>query len=198
MGEDSPSRVIFGAYPHMGFNEDAEACSSGNRGFDVTKIWGLNGEVISETERFVETDLMPAMAKAAQDARWSFSTAVRTEGKFRKHGICATGKEEDANAAWNNSRFPRYRYTGGVGWAPYKPDQFMPYKTRQRWFRTPNDAFMATHYSDRTKILPELRITSWSAYSGAFHPTAEGQAAIADATMKLAREILARRPKASP
>ena len=190
MGEDSPSRVIFGAYPHMGFNEDAEACSSGNRGFDVTKIWGLNGEVISETERFVETDLMPAMAKAAQDARWSFSTAVRTEGKFRKHGICATGKEEDANAAWNNSRFPRYRYTGGVGWAPYKPDQFMPYKTRQRWFRTPNDAFMATHYSDRTKILPELRITSWSAYSGAFHPTAEGQAAIADATMKLAREIL--------
>ena len=38
---------------------------------------------------------------------------------------------------------------------------------------------MTTHYSDRTKILPELRITSWSAYSGAFHPTAEGQAAIA-------------------
>ena len=38
----------------------------------------------------------------------------------------------------------------------------MPYKTRQRWFRTPNDAFMATHYSDRTKILPELRITSWT------------------------------------
>ena len=117
MGEDSPSRVIFGAYPHMGFNEDAEACSSGNWGFDVTNIWGLNGNVISETESFVETDLMPAMAKAAEDARWSFATAARTEGKFRKHGICATGKEEDANPAWNNSRFPRYRYTGGVGWA---------------------------------------------------------------------------------
>jgi hypothetical protein len=138
---------------------------------------------------------MPAMAKAAQDAKWTFADAVRTDGKFRKQGICSTDEQEGASSAWHNGRYPRYRYTGSVGWAPYKPDQFMPYKARQRWFRTPNDAFMTAHYSDRMKLLPELRITSWSAYSGAFHPTAEGQAALADATMKLAREILARRPK---
>ncbi len=198
VGQETPGRVILGAYPHMGFNEDGEPCSSGNRGFDVTNIWGLNGKVIAETEKFVETDLMPAMAKAAQDARWNLADAVRAQGKFRKQGICSTGDQEEPSAGWHNGRFPRYRYTGGVGWAPYKPDQFMPYKTRQRWFRTPNDAFMTAHYSDRTKLLPELRVTSWSAYSGAFHPTAEGQAAIADATMKLAREVLAKRPKPSP
>jgi hypothetical protein len=197
MGPDSPGRVILGTYPRMGFNQDGEPCGSGNRGFDVTNIWGLNGKVIAETETFVESDLMPAMAKAAQDARWNLADAVRTEGKFRKQGICASGEQEATEAAWHNGRFPRYRYSGTVGWAPFKPDQFMPYKTRQRWFRTPNDAFMTAHYSDRTKLLPELRITGWSAYSGAFHPTAEGQAAIADATMKLAREILARRPRPS-
>jgi hypothetical protein len=196
VGQDSPGRVILGAYPRMGFNEDGEPCGSGNRGFDVTNVWGLNGKVIADTEKFVEADLIPAMAKAAQEARWNFADAVRAEDKFRKQGICSTREQEDASPGWHNGRFPRFRDTGNViGWAPYKPDMFMAYRTRQRWFRTPNDAFMTAHYADAMKLLPELRITMWSAYSGAFHPTAEGQAALADATMKLAREILARRPK---
>jgi hypothetical protein len=198
LGKDAAGRVLLTAYPQIGTDEDGDPCRTGNRGFDVTKVWRLNKDVIAETETFADTELTPAMEKAAQDAGWRFVKEVRTGGKFRTHGICAANAAEKAEAAWNNDRFPRYSYGGRIGWAPYKADQFQPYKSRQRWIRTPNDAFMTAHYADTSKKLPELRVTGWSAYSGAFHPTAEGQAAIADAVMKSARDILAKRVRTAP
>ena len=72
---------------------------------------------------------------------------------------------------------------------------------RQRWFRTPNDAFMTGnfHVSESLiqKVLKLQGFTSFqlllaSIYSGAFHPTAEGQAAMADAVVVEARRVLAK------
>ncbi len=37
---------------------------------------------------------------------------------------------------------------------------------------------------------PDVQLALWSAYSGAFHPTAQGQAAIADAVLIRARDAL--------
>ena len=74
-------------------------------------------------------------------------------------------------------------------------------RPRQRWFRTPNDAFMTGNFHVSQSLLQNVLKTqtfSWvqlllaSIYSGAFHPTAEGQAAIADAVVEQARGVIAK------
>jgi hypothetical protein len=86
-------------------------------------------------------------------------------------------------------------------WEPYNPSEWRAYAQRQRWFRTPNDAFMTGNFHVSQSLLQKVlkaQGLSWvqlllaSIYSGAFHPTAEGQAAIADAVADRAREVLAK------
>jgi len=82
---------------------------------------------------------------------------------------------------------------------PYNPADFQAYASRQRWFRTPNDAFMTGNFHVSLSLLQKvlkLKTLQWfqlvlaSTYSGAFHPTAEGHAAIADAIVEQARAVL--------
>jgi hypothetical protein len=86
-------------------------------------------------------------------------------------------------------------------WTPYNPGDYLPYASRQRWFRTPNDAFMTANFHVAAGMLTKvLKIEPFApfqlllatTYSGAFHPTAEGQAAIADAVVEKARAVLAK------
>ena len=74
-------------------------------------------------------------------------------------------------------------------WDPMNPAEWKAYVSRQRWFRTPNDAFMTGNFHVSASLMQSVLKTqtlSWvqvllaSTYSGAFHPTAEGHAAIAD------------------
>jgi hypothetical protein len=76
---------------------------------------------------------------------------------------------------------------------PFSPNQFEPYRSRSRLFRTMNDVFLAINqrpqqYLDQSPFgvldLPG-RTTG-----GAFHPTAEGHAIIAnDATVELCQRV---------
>jgi hypothetical protein len=95
-------------------------------------------------------------------------------------------------------RLPRKR---DGRWVPYNPADYRAYATRQRWFRTPNDAFMTGNFHVAGSVLQKvlkLEKLSWfqillaSTYSGAFHPTAEGHAVIADTVADQARAVLAR------
>ncbi|MEL6746833.1 MAG: hypothetical protein AAFO79_03335 [Pseudomonadota bacterium] len=76
----------------------------------------------------------------------------------------------------------------GVAWTTASPTTFRPYHPRQRWYRTPNDAFLAANSHFRVEVLgssalvdENLTLSLWASYAGAFHPTAQGHAAIADA-----------------
>jgi hypothetical protein len=90
---------------------------------------------------------------------------------------------------------------------PYNPANYRPYASRQRWFRTPNDAFLTANFHVSQSLLQKALPTktmNWfqvllaSLYSGAFHPTAEGQAAIADAVVVEARRVLSKYGEARP
>jgi hypothetical protein len=76
---------------------------------------------------------------------------------------------------------------------PFSPTQFEPYRTRTRLFRTMNDVFLAINqrpqeYLDQSPF--GVLDLSGRATGGAFHPTAEGHAIIAnDATVELCRRI---------
>jgi hypothetical protein len=76
---------------------------------------------------------------------------------------------------------------------PFSPNQFEPYRTRTRLFRTMNDVFLTInqrppHYLDQSSF--GVLDLSGRATGGAFHPTAEGHAMIAnDATVELCQRI---------
>ena len=110
----------------------------------------------------------------------------------------APAGRDNALSSADDLRLPR---RVGNEWVPFNPADWQPYAPRQRWFRTPNDAFMTGNFhvskSVMQKALP-VNTLSWfqvllaSLYSGAFHPTAEGQAAMADAVVIEARRVLAK------
>ena len=86
-------------------------------------------------------------------------------------------------------------------WEPFNPSQWRAYAPRQRLFRTPNDAFMTGNFHVPKSLIQtamSMQGYGWvqlllaSVYSGAFHPTAEGQAAIADAVIARARAVLSK------
>ena len=89
-------------------------------------------------------------------------------------------------------------------WEPFNPSQWRAYAPRQRLFRTPNDAFMTGNFHVAQSLMQKalnkqgygwVQLLLASVYSGAFHPSAEGQAAIADAVVDKARAVLAKYEK---
>ena len=188
---DDKQRVIITAYPGMALlNDGRRVCSDGRLGMDVLPQYSLNAARALEGEK-VGDKLFAVMRRVAHKNGWRVASAHRSG--FLGRGICAG---QAGLTAADELRLPRK--TSGY-WAPYNPANFQPYATRQRWFRTPNDAFMTGNFHVRGKILRKLlrsRRLLWtqlllaSIYSGAFHPTAEGQAAIADAVVDQARALL--------
>jgi hypothetical protein len=137
--------------------------------------------------------LQRLMADSAKAYGWRFATAHRP--LFVGRGVCA-GYADNAFSIADDLRIPRKT---GSGWQPYNPADYRAYASRQRWFRTPNDAFMTGNFhvagSFFQKALNKdtvswLQLLLASTYSGAFHPTAEGHAAIADAVVDQARPVI--------
>jgi hypothetical protein len=142
---------------------------------------------------WIADKLHRAMKDAAEEYHWTFVDSHRRA--FIGRGICA-GTTYDGASITDDLRLPRKTE---AGWRPYNPADYKAYASRQRWFRTPNDAFMTANFHVAASMLQKvlkLDALSWfqlvlaATYSGAFHPTAEGQAAMADAAVFSARAVL--------
>jgi hypothetical protein len=187
-------RVIFTGYPPMALLDDSSPCPDGNTGMNVLPDFFLSESKAREGNTAAER-LHATMQDAAHQHGWTFVDSHRAA--FRGRGICTVRTDEPATLA-DETRLPRL--VDGQ-WTPYNPSEWRAYAPRKRWFRTPNDAFMTGNFhvpqSLLTKVLKSQKL-NWvqpllaSVYSGAFHPTAEGQAAIADAVVEKARAILAK------
>jgi len=186
-------RVILTAYPGMALLDDGRTvCPDGRAGMEVLPDFKLSASKALEGED-VATRLNSAMRAAAKTHGWTFAEAHRAQ--FLGRGICA-GYSDNAFSIADDLRLPR---RNGHGWEPYNPAEFQAYAPRQRWFRTPNDAFMTGNFHVSESIMMKalkFESLSWfqvllaSTYSGAFHPTAEGHAAIADAVAQKARAVI--------
>lgn len=189
-------RIILTAYPPIALlGENLQVCPSGSAGMDVLEAFSLSrARALSST--LLANQLDSIMKKSARYHGWSFADAHRSD--FVGRGICAgVNKGPYANA--DDLRLPR-KVNGQ--WQPYNPAEYHPYQTRQRWFRTPNDAYLTGHLHATAGVLStalSYNRFSWfqillaSTYSGAFHPTAEGQAVIADSLVQKARRVLKKR-----
>ena len=193
-------RIVLTAYPGLALLEDGSAvCPDGRAGMDVLQDFRLSAEKTRESSELAAR-LDKIMANSAKENGWSY--VDRHRRAFLGRGICA-GWTDSAFSTADDLRLPRK--VGGI-WQPYNPADYRPYSSRQRWFRTPNDAFMTGNFHVAASLLErvlQVKTLAWfqlvlaSTYSGAFHPTAEGQAAIADAVADEARRVLAKYDQAS-
>jgi hypothetical protein len=188
-------RVILTGYPPMALLDDGStACPSGSDGMTVLPDFFLS-EAKAREGNITAERLHGTMEDAARQHGWTFADAHRPA--FRGRGIC-TGYTAKPLTPDDETRLPRL--VDGE-WAPYNPSQWRAYAPRRRWFRTPNDAFLTGNFHVSESLLQKAlksQKLSWmqpllaSVYSGAFHPTAQGQAVIADAVLEKARAILAK------
>jgi hypothetical protein len=169
-------------------------CPDGTAGMEVLSELHLSAKRARDGTGVAER-LNNVMRSSAGEHGWSF--ADRHRDRFLGRGVCA-GWADMALTSVDDLRLPR-KINGE--WVPYNPGDYRPYASRQRWFRTPNDAFMTDNFHISASLLQRaLRMESLSwfqlllaaTYSGAFHPTAEGYAAMADAVADKARAVLAK------
>lgn len=186
-------RIILTGYPPLAVLADGRSiCPDGQAGMTVLPDFTLSARKAREGGELAER-LDTIMRDSAKAYGWSFVDEHRAA--FRGRGICA-GWTDAAFSTADDLRIPR-KVNGA--WEPFNPADWRAYVPRQRWFRTPNDAFMTGNFHVSQSILQSVlkaQGLSWvqlllaATYSGAFHPTAEGQAAIADAVVVKARQIL--------
>ncbi|MDX2156767.1 MAG: hypothetical protein SFW09_09670 [Hyphomicrobiaceae bacterium] len=186
-------RVLLVGYPALTLLDDGRAvCPDSRAGMTVAPDFELSEQKARDSMTAADR-LDSIMKSASRQHGWSFVNGHRS--RFNGRSICA-GWIERAVSTADDLRLPR-KINGD--WEPYNPASWRPYASRQRWFRTPNDAFMTGHFHAAQSAFPKAmpaKTMSWlqvllaSLYSGAFHPTAEGQAAIADAAVVEARRVL--------
>jgi hypothetical protein len=191
---EESDRIILTGYPGMALTGDgSELCRDGKAGMEVVPDFRLSEQKLRQGT-WIADKLHRLMRENAYTYGWTFAETHRRS--FIDRGICSGIADDGSPEIADELRLPRK--VNGL-WRPYNPGDFRAYVSRQRWFRTPNDAFMTGHFhvaaSLLTKVL-KLESLQWfqlllaSTYSGAFHPTAEGHAAIADAVAEKARTVL--------
>ncbi|MTD93661.1 hypothetical protein GIW81_04850 [Hyphomicrobium sp. xq] len=192
---EQSDRVLLTAYPGLALQGDGTStCPDGVAGMDVLPDFALSEQKL-RVGTWIADKLNTSMKGAAEHYQWTFVDGHRRD--FVGRGICAGTTYDGADIA-DDLRLPRKTEQG---WRPFNPADFKAYASRQRWFRTPNDAFMTGNFHVAASLLQKvlkLDAFAWfqlvlaATYSGAFHPTAEGQAAIADAVVHQARGVLAK------
>jgi hypothetical protein len=177
-------RIILTGYPPISLmDQSADTCPSGRQGMTVIPGFSLNAQKARSAERVSES-LHQTMAKAAGEMGWTFVDAFRPE--FARRGYCA-GTFGALASPYDDARLPRLI---NAVWRPYAPSQWRPYAPRARWIRSPNDGYLTTNFHVPDVNLSPMNLMLASSYSGSFHPTAEGQAAMADAVVSKARVLL--------
>ncbi|MFN0218184.1 MAG: hypothetical protein ACKVP4_05120, partial [Hyphomicrobium sp.] len=186
-------RVVLVGYPGMALAGDgSETCKDGHAGMEVVSDFELSEQKLREGA-WIGDKLHREMRESAERYGWTFVENHRRA--FINRGICS-GEAEDGASIQDDLRLPRK--IEGV-WKPYNPADYRAYASRERWFRTPNDGFMTGNFHVAQSLLQKVlkldalasfQLLLAATYSGAFHPTAEGQAAIADAVADKARVVL--------
>jgi hypothetical protein len=186
-------RIVLTGYPGLALLGDgSEVCPDGDAGMEVYPDFRLSEARAKDGTQIAEK-LHRLMRQSARTYGWTFVESHRRQ--FIGRGICA-GFTDSAFSIADDLRLPR-RIAGE--WRPYNPSEYRAYVPRQRWFRTPNDAYLTGNFHVEPSLIQKalkLESLQWfqlllaSTYSGAFHPTAEGHAAMADATVEQARAVI--------
>jgi len=203
-------RVVYVSYSDPALKSDGTPCPGGRDGFDIHPAFALDAERVRQAVNFVEQAFLPrikALALCAGGAvcqdgeRMTFVDAHQQV--FAEHGVCARDAsdpsfDQECFAADGQS-FHKSPIEGAA--QPLKCGRsvhdFRAYAPRARWIRTANDSYFTamTYPEGLGPAQPaDIHDATWgvasAVYGGAVHPTAEGHAAMADAALAAARDVL--------
>jgi lysophospholipase L1-like esterase len=197
-----PSHVLQNAYEPIQFDEVGGYCGTQpTLGMDVHPSLKVNKARLNEAAD-VAAQLQKRLAcmastRNARDCPAGLATGSGTGfqfitdhvADFSKRGICARDPTR-ALIDQASMKMPR-RSKMTSDWEPYSPAGVLPYAHRWRLIHNPNDAFLTAN-THREGISPfDILQPAFAALtSGAFHPTAEGHAIVADHVMRHVRVLL--------
>ena len=196
-----PSRVLQNAYEPIQFDETGNVCGAQpTLGVDVFPKFRYDTTRTQEVSNFVRElqNRLECMADArrsgcpaglATGAGTGFHFITDHVAEFARRGVCARDPQK-ALLDQRNMAMPRVSSATG-DFSPYSPAGVLPYAHRWRLVRDPNDAFLAAN-THREGISPfdDLQPPYAALYSGAYHPTAEGHAIVADHVLFHVNELL--------
>jgi hypothetical protein len=199
-----PSRVLQNAYEPIQFDETGNVCGSqATLGLDVHPKLKYSRERTQEVSNFVRefqarleciaNGRKPnCPAGLATGAGTGFQFITDHVGEFAKRGVCARDPQK-ALIDQVNMNMPRLSHSAD-DFVPYSPAGALPYAHHWRLARNPNDTFLAGN-THREGISPfdELQPPYAALFSGAFHPSAEGHAIVADHVLRHVNELLSKR-----
>lgn len=191
-------RIILTGYPPMALLDDGKTiCPDGQAGMNVMSEFSLSEEKARDGNVAAER-LNAIMQDSSRQHAWTFVDSHRAA--FRGRGLCAGYSDAPWTMA-DELRVPR-KINGK--WEPFNPSEWRAYAPRQRLFRTPNDAYMTGNFHVAQSLMQKVlnnqgygwvQLLLAAVYSGAFHPSAEGHAVIADAVVAKSRAVLAKYEK---
>jgi hypothetical protein len=206
------SRVVFVSYGNPALQGEA-VCPGGRDGFDVHPAFAADAERLRRVSDFVSGKFLPKLRALARCEAGIVCKQPETDkmtfvdahhDAFARHGVCARA---DTDPEFDRECFSPKGESfnadlASSATAPLtcnrRPNEFRPYASRARWFRTANDSYFTAMTFPRglpaTAQPNSIHDAAWGAmsavYGGAVHPTAEGHAAMADAALPAVRQLL--------
>ncbi|MEA2879210.1 MAG: hypothetical protein QOF14_4406 [Hyphomicrobiales bacterium] len=198
------SRVVFVSYGHPALRQDGTPCGGGQVGFDVHPSFKLDGERLRRVADFVSARFLPQLKSIVQNGPDRMTFVDAHQQAFLGHGVCARSDQDPefdrACFATDGKTFTASPVEAAVEpmTCRYSAGEFRAYSPRARWIRTANDSyFVAMTFPEglpSTLQPTDIHDATWgvvsAVYGGAVHPTAEGHAAMADAAVASARQVL--------
>ncbi len=196
-----PAHVLQTAYEPIQYDETGGACGlQPTLGLDVHPKLAFHRDRVTEVSNFAR-ELEGRLACIADAKKPGCPAGLATGAgtgfqfvsdhvvEFAKRGLCA---RDPARAFPDQVAMAMPRMSRQTQeFEPYNPAYALPYAHHWRLVRNPNDAFLiANTHREGISLFDLLQPAYAALYSGAFHPTAEGHALVADHVVKHARNIL--------
>ena len=205
-------RVVFVSYGHPALNGGGP-CPGGRDGLDVHPAFTADGTRLKTVTDFVLNKWLPklkALARCEAGPKCASPDTDRMtfveahQEAFASHGVCARAADDPefdrecfSPQGTSFEADPVQAATAPLA-CSRRPSEFRPYARRARWIRTANDSYFTAMTYPRglpsTQQPSNIHDATWGAmsavYGGAFHPSAEGHAAMADAALPAVREAL--------
>jgi hypothetical protein len=206
------SHVIYVSYANPALSGSGP-CPGGRAGFDIHPAFNANPQRLASVTGFIQNEFLPQLKALAscqsgvlcRDPAGDRMTFVDAhQPSFANHGFCARAE--------NDPEFDRSCFSDKGD--SFNPDivtaasqpmvcgrsagEYRAYLPRARWIRDANDSYFAAMTYPQglpSSMQPtDIHDATWgilsAVYGGAIHPTAEGHAAMADATLPAATSVL--------
>jgi hypothetical protein len=214
------SRVVFVTYGNPVLTSGNTLCTGGRDGFDVHPAFAANSARLHQVSDFLGQKFLPTIkalalcedASCRDPSSGSMTFVEGHQAAFANHGLCVRASDDPefdrACFSPNGDSFRTNPTQAAVDpLACGRPaSDYRAYAPRARWIRTANDSYFTalTYPQGQSSMLQPVNIhdATWgvmsAVYGGAIHPTAEGHAAMADATLPTLRTVLGLQPLEPP